>query len=69
MVMKDGGGQTGVNIHSKKAKSTSALLRPLWRSMEISRNTKLRIFNKNVKCVLLDGRKAWKITRTISHKL
>jgi hypothetical protein len=69
MVTKDGGEETNVNIRINKAKGVSALLRPLWRSKEISRNTKLRIFNTNVKSVLLYGRETWKITQTISHKL
>jgi hypothetical protein len=69
MVTKDGGAETDVNIGINKAKGAFALLRPLWRSKEISRNTKLRIFNTNVKSVLLDGCETWKITQTISHKL
>jgi hypothetical protein len=69
MVTKDGRAETDVNIRINNAKGAFALLRPLWRSKEISRNTKLRIFNTNVKYVLLYGCETWKITRTISHKL
>jgi hypothetical protein len=56
-------------LHINKAKGAFAPLRPLWRSKEISRNTKLRIFNTNVKSVLLYGCETWEITQTISHKL
>jgi hypothetical protein len=69
MVTKDGGAETDINIRINKAKGTSTLLRPLWRSNEISRNTKLRIFTTNVKSVLLYGCETWKITQIISHKL
>jgi hypothetical protein len=69
LVTKDGGAETDVNIRINKAKVAFALLRPLWRSKEISRNTKLRIFNTNIKSVLLYGCETWKITQTISHKL
>jgi hypothetical protein len=68
MVTKDGGSETDVNIRIIKAKGAFALLRPLWRSKEISRNTKLRIFNTNIKSVLLYGCETWKITQTVSHK-
>jgi hypothetical protein len=38
MVTKDGRAETDVNIRINKAKGAFALLRPLWRSKEISRN-------------------------------
>jgi hypothetical protein len=60
---------TEVNTRINKAKHAFALLRPLWRLKEISRNTKLRTFNTNVKSVLSHGCETWKITQTISHKL
>jgi hypothetical protein len=69
MVTKDGGAETDVNIRISKAKGAFSLLRQLWRSKEISRNTKLRIFNTNVKSVPLYVCETWKITQTISHKL
>jgi hypothetical protein len=55
MVTKDGGTETDVNISSNRTMDAPALLRPLGRSKEISRNTKLRIFNTNVKSALLYG--------------
>jgi hypothetical protein len=69
MVKKDEGVETNVNIDITKAKSAFALLRPLWRSKEISRNTKLKIFNTNVKSGLLYGCETCEITLTISHTL
>jgi DNA-binding winged helix-turn-helix (wHTH) protein len=69
MVTNDGGAERDVNIRINTAKGTSAPLRTLWKSKEISRNTKLRIFNINVKSVLLYGCETWKITQNISHKL
>ncbi|CAG9136433.1 unnamed protein product [Plutella xylostella] len=44
-------------------------LKSLWRSSNISRTTKIRIFNTNVKTVLLYGCETWKVTKGISHKL
>jgi hypothetical protein len=43
-VTKDGVAETIVNIRINKAKGAFALLRLLWRSKEISRNKKMRIF-------------------------
>jgi hypothetical protein len=68
VVTKDGGAETDVN-RINKAKGSFALLRPLWRSKEFSRNTKLRIFNTDVKSFLLYGCETWKITQTVSHNL
>jgi hypothetical protein len=39
----------------KKAKATFSQLSPIWKSKQISLNTKIRLFNTNVKSVLLDG--------------
>jgi hypothetical protein len=69
MVTKDGRAETDVNIHINKAKGAFALLGLLWRPNEISRNTKLRIFNADEKSVLLYACETWNITQTISHKL
>jgi hypothetical protein len=49
MVTKNGGAKVDVNIRINKARGTFALLIPLWRSKEISRNSKLRIINSNAK--------------------
>ena len=45
------------------------MLRPVWRSRYTSLWTKLRIFNSNVKSVLLYGSKTWQLTKTIVNKL
>jgi hypothetical protein len=41
---------------------------PLWKNKNISRKTKIRIFN-NVKSVLLYGCEMWKVTTQITNKL
>ena len=45
------------------------MLSPFWRSRYISLWTKLRIFNSNVKFVLLNGSETWQLTKTIINKL
>ena len=46
-ISKDGKARIG------KTRTALTILRPIWRSKEISRNTKLRIFNTNGKSVVL----------------
>ena len=41
----------------------------VWRSTVYSNNTKIRIFNTNVKSVLLYGCETWKLTKTIINQL
>ena len=45
-----------------KARTAFLLLRPVWRSKEISLRTKLRIFNTNVKSVFMYGAETWRVT-------
>ena len=52
-----------------KARTAFTILRPLWKSKTISRKTKLRIFNTNVKSVLLYGSETWRVTKATSNKL
>nr|KAG5705195.1 hypothetical protein BaRGS_011221 [Batillaria attramentaria] len=46
-----------------------ARLRPIWRSTALSLRNKIRIFNSNVKSVLLYGSETWRTTKTGSHRL
>ena len=46
-----------------------AILRPVWLSSQLSINTKIRIFNTNVKPVLLYGCETWKTTQSLTNKL
>lgn len=53
----------------EKARTAFTTLRPVWNSKTISRKTKLRIFNTNVKSVLLYGSETWRVTKATSNKL
>ena len=52
-----------------KARHAFITLRPIWRSRNISGKTKLRIFETNVKSVLLYGSETWKQTKESEHDL
>jgi len=51
-----------VKAKINKARQAFVTLRPVWRSKTLSCCTKLRLFNSNVKSVLLCGAETW--TRT-----
>ena len=45
------------------------MLKKIWNSRVISSRTKLRIFNSNVKSVLLYGSETWRNTKSSNSKL
>ena len=68
-ISTDGGADKDVELLINKARHAFRTLRPVWLSSQLSRNTKIRIFNTNVKSVLLYGCETWKTTKSIMDKL
>ena len=68
---KDGGSDWDIQMRIGKARTASTILMPVWRSKVIFRKTTLRIFNTNVKSVLLYGSGTWRAcaTKATSNKL
>nr|XP_034328183.1 uncharacterized protein LOC117689891 [Crassostrea gigas] len=69
IVSKDGDAYNDVKSRTKKARHAFNTLRQIWNSKALSINTKTKIFNTNVKSVLLYGSETWKVTKTINNKL
>ena len=69
VVNKQGGTDRDVAARIGKARAAFIILRNIWASKEINRKTKLRIFNTNVKAVLLYGAETWRTTRTMLQKI
>jgi hypothetical protein len=69
IVIKTGGTDEDGKARISKARHAFVTLRPVWRNENLSRYTKLRIFNTNVKSVLLYGSETWRRTKSIDHKL
>ena len=69
MVSKDGGTHEDIECRMNKARHAFNTLRPMWRSTGLSLHKKIRIFNTNVKSVLLYGAETWRVTKTNTHKL
>lgn len=68
-ISTDGGADKDVELRISEARHAFRTLQPVWLSSQLSRNTKIRIFNTNVKSVLLYGCETWKTTKSIIDKL
>jgi hypothetical protein len=65
----DGGAELDVESRIKKAKSAFGMLSKIWHNSKMSTNLKLRLFNSNVKSVLLYGCTTWKMTSAIEDRV
>lgn len=69
VINKQGGTDMDVKERIRKARTAFIQLRNIWSSKELSVKTKVRIFNTNVKAVLLYGAETWRTTVTTITKL
>ncbi|VDP50378.1 unnamed protein product [Schistosoma margrebowiei] len=63
------GSDADVKARIGKARAAYLQLRNVWNSRQLSTNTKVRIFNTNVKTVLLYGAETWRTTKAIIQKI
>jgi len=68
-VSESGGTEEDVASRIKKANGVFVQLYPVWRNLHISKEVKIRIFNTNVKSVLLYACETWKTTNQIRRRL
>jgi hypothetical protein len=64
-----GGIEAGITVCIRKTQTAFSALNKIWPSTAYSTQTKLRIFNTNVKAVPLHGCEAWKNSKSITAKL
>jgi len=64
-----GGTEEDDEARCKKAQAAFSVLRPIWTSKFISLWTKIRIFDSNLKSVLLYGSETWRLTKKIISEL
>ena len=64
-----GGADEDIKCRINKVRHAFNTLIPIWRSTALSLHNKIRIFNTNVKSVLLYGSETWRVTKTSIHKL
>ena len=69
VVNKDGGTDEDIKSRINKARHAFNTLRPIWNFSVLSLHNKIRIFNTNVKSVLLYGSETWRTTKSNIHKL
>jgi len=68
-VSESGGTEEDVASRMNKANGVFLELYPVWRYLNISKEVKIRIFNPNVKSVLLYACETWKTTNQITRRL
>jgi len=68
-VSESGGTEEDVASRIKKANGVFVQLYLVWRNLNISKEFKIRIFNTNVKSVLLYACETWKTTKQIPRRL
>ena len=69
VVDKLGGTDADIKTRISKARGAFIQLNKVWKSREIGQQTKIRIFNSNVKSVLLYGAETWRTTKGNLHKI
>lgn len=69
VVNKTGGSDEDVRIRIGKARGAFNSLSKIWNSTAVRLKTKIKLFNSNVKSVLLYGSETWRHTKTIENKL
>ena len=69
VIDQQGGTDADVKARIGKARVAFCSLKNIWKSNQISTNTKIRLFNTNVKAVLLYGSETWRTTKAIMKKV
>ena len=69
MISNDNGTSKDIKSRLSKARASFCQLRTIWRSTTLSRKTKLKLYNSNVKSVLLYGSECWRIIQSDFNKL
>ncbi|VDO51740.1 unnamed protein product [Schistosoma margrebowiei] len=69
IIDEHGGSDADVKSRIGKARAAYLQLRNIWNSKQLSTNTKVRIFNTNVKTVLLYVAETWRTTKAIIQKI
>ena len=69
VLSESGGTEEDVPSRMKEANGVFVQLYPMWRNLNISKEVKIRIFNTNVKSILLDACETWKTTNRITRRL
>ena len=69
VVAPGGGTAEDVRARISKARGSFAMLNKIWRTQKLRLKTKIKIFNSNVKSVLLYGSETWFLTTRHENNL
>ncbi|VDO92611.1 unnamed protein product [Schistosoma curassoni] len=69
IIEEHGGSDADVKARIGEARAAYLQLRNIWSSKQLLTNTKVKIFNTNVKTVLLYGAETWRTTKAIIQKI
>ncbi|CAH8460230.1 unnamed protein product [Schistosoma curassoni] len=69
IIDEQGGSDADVKARIGKARAVYLQLKNIWNSKQLPTNTKVRIFNTNIKTVLLYGTETWRTTKAIIQKI
>ncbi|VDP57902.1 unnamed protein product [Schistosoma margrebowiei] len=69
IIDEQGGSDSDVEARIGKARTAFVQLNNIWKLKQLSTNIKVRIFNTNVKAVLLYGTETWRTTMTTIMKV
>ncbi|VDO48418.1 unnamed protein product [Schistosoma margrebowiei] len=69
IIDEQGGSDADVKARIGKARTAFLQLKNIWNSKQLSTNIKVRIFNTNVKAVLLYGAETWRTPTTTIKKI
>ncbi|VDO56410.1 unnamed protein product [Schistosoma margrebowiei] len=69
IIDEQGGSEADLKVRIGKASVAFLQLKNIWNSKQLSTNIKVRIFNTNVKTVLLYGAETWRTTTTTIKKI
>ncbi|KAH9596853.1 Laminin subunit gamma-1 [Schistosoma haematobium] len=69
IIDEHGGSDAYVEAQIGKPRAAYQQLKNMWNSKQLSTNTKVRIFNTNVKAVLLYVAETWRTTKIIIQKI
>ncbi|VDO70287.1 unnamed protein product [Schistosoma mattheei] len=69
IIDEHGGSDAHVKARIVKARIAYLQLKNIWNSKQLSTNTKVRIFNTNVKTVLLYGAEIWRTKKATIQKM
>ena len=69
LISTDNGARKDIKARLSKARAAFARLQPIWKSRQYNLRTKIRLYNSNVKSVLMYGSECWRVVKGDMSKI